>query len=110
MKSCVENQRAIVELLGQKVRVTIDQQDGQTKVIVSGKFLSFGDSGEFTILDDDDMFVHYCWPLLDIERAPCHCGNKDAEYQVDPYAAEIYGETIYEWMCEKCRDDRADDI
>lgn len=53
-------------LLGQRVRVVIERGG---PVVVEGKLLSFGNSGEF-VTQDDEGFVHYSWPLLDIEAAP----------------------------------------
>jgi len=62
-------------LLGQQVRVVMDYTDGTTHtveeqglpVITEGTLLGFGDGGDFEILEDDG-FVHYCWPMLKIER------------------------------------------
>lgn len=54
-------------LLGKRVRVTINEsKNGGASVIVIGKLLAFGDGGDFEILRNDG-FVHYCWPMLDIE-------------------------------------------
>ena len=53
-------------LLGQQVRVTLDLNDGYAP-ICEGKLLGFGDGGDFEILGDDGT-VHYCWPMLRIER------------------------------------------
>lgn len=52
------------KLLGQQVRVTLDE-----KVIVEGRLLSFSQMGECTVLDASDD-VHYCWPMLDVELLP----------------------------------------
>jgi hypothetical protein len=49
-------------LLGKKVQVTLD-----TERIVYGIFLGFGEGGDVEILEDDG-FVHYCWPMLEIEE------------------------------------------
>lgn len=54
-------------LLGKRVRVTL-KDDGP--VIVTGKLLGFGEGGDFEILDDGDLTVHYCWPMLGIEEIP----------------------------------------
>lgn len=52
--------------LGKRVKVTLDH--GDTKpVIATGQLLGFSDGGDFEILEDDG-FVHYCWPLLDMEE------------------------------------------
>jgi hypothetical protein len=48
-------------LLGKQVVVTLGPA-----VIVEGRLLGFGEGGEFEVLCDDG-FVHYCWPMLDIE-------------------------------------------
>lgn len=50
-------------LLGKEVRVKLD-----ANTIAKGKLLGFGDGGDFEILDEMG-FVHYCWPMLDIEEA-----------------------------------------
>lgn len=49
-------------LLGKRVRVFLSES-----TIVTGTLLAFGDGGDFEILEDDG-FVHYCWPLLEIEE------------------------------------------
>lgn len=56
-------------LLGQRVKVTYAQEDGQEKRIAVGTLLAFGDGGDFEIVDDDG-FVHYCWPMLEVR--PLH--------------------------------------
>jgi hypothetical protein len=48
-------------LLGQRVRIKLDEN-----VIVTGKLLGFGDGGTFEI-EEDDGFVHHCWPMLEVE-------------------------------------------
>jgi hypothetical protein len=58
--------------LGKRVRIRlsgIDDPDGV--IIVRGKLLGFGEDGTFEV-QEDDGFVHYCWPLLDIEA---DCGE-----------------------------------
>jgi hypothetical protein len=52
-----------VALLGRKVRVTLDAE-----TVVHGIFLGFGSGGDAEILEDDG-FVHYVWPMLEIEEA-----------------------------------------
>lgn len=52
--------RPTPEMLGTQVRVKLDEN-----VLVEGRLLTYGDSGEFTI-EDDSGFVHHCWALLDI--------------------------------------------
>lgn len=57
-------------LLGKQVKVTLDYgtySPGGKAVIVTGKLLAFGDGGDFEVLEEDG-FVHYCWPLLDMEE------------------------------------------
>lgn len=60
-------------LLGQQVRVVVSYEDSEgdvdrgIPVITEGKLLGFGQGGDFEILEDDG-FVHYCWPMLKIER------------------------------------------
>ena len=52
------------QLLGKEVRVKLADN-----VIATGKLVGFGDGGDFEILDEMG-FVHYCWPMLDIEEFP----------------------------------------
>jgi hypothetical protein len=58
-------------LLGQQVRVTLGYEplggERGDPVVTTGKLLGFGQGGDFEILEDDG-FVHYCWPMLKIER------------------------------------------
>lgn len=56
-------------LLGKRVRVTLAYPDRENAVstVATGILLAFGDDGEFEILDDGG-FMHYCWPMLDIEE------------------------------------------
>lgn len=76
-------------LLGKRVRVTLaspladhlHEDDGtvegcpgcfcepNTSVIAEGLLLGFGDDGTVEI-EEDDGFVHYCWPMLEIEETP----------------------------------------
>lgn len=53
-------------MLGKRVRITLATEADGTKVICEGTLLGFGDTGEFEI-QEDDGYVHYCWPMLDIE-------------------------------------------
>ena len=56
-------------LLGERVRVTINDgksEVGGPAVITTGQLIGFGQGGDFEILEDDG-FIHYCWPMLDIE-------------------------------------------
>lgn len=48
--------------LGKRVRVRLAET-----TIVTGTLLAFGDGGDFEILEDDG-FVHFCWPMLEIEE------------------------------------------
>lgn len=62
--------RDLVDYLGKQVRVTLahtEDPDGEPKRIAEGMLLGLGESGEF-VIQDDMGFVHYCWPLLDIEE------------------------------------------
>ena len=56
------------KLLGKRVRVTYDRPEHGPARIVEGTLLHFCETGEFTVMHDDG-FVHYCWPMLDIEEA-----------------------------------------
>jgi hypothetical protein len=55
--------REHARLLGHRVKVTIADQ-----VLVTGRFLAYGEFGEF-LIQDDEMDVIRCWPLLTIEAA-----------------------------------------
>jgi hypothetical protein len=58
-------------LLGKRVRVVLHKpQPGNRDkaVITTGKLLGFGDGG-YVEIEEDDGFVHYCWPMLEIEEA-----------------------------------------
>lgn len=59
--STIDQARA---LLGQRVRVTLGEEDG-APVIAVGLLLGVGQGGEVEVREDDG-FVHYCWPMLDI--------------------------------------------
>ncbi len=52
-----------IALLGKKVQVKLDAE-----VVVRGIFLGFGEGGDVELLCDD-TFVHYCWPMLEVEEA-----------------------------------------
>jgi len=55
-------------LLGKKVRVTLNRGSGEhPATVTTGTLLGFGDGGDFEILEANG-FMHYCWPLLDIEE------------------------------------------
>lgn len=58
----------VTALLGKRVKVTLDNGGTVPAAIVEGQLLAFGDEGSFEVLQDDG-FVHYCWPMLDIEEA-----------------------------------------
>ena len=73
MRPDITNHDETVALLGKRVRVTLSHggwPDPDSPAHISeGKFLSFGQGGDVVIMEDD-MFVHYCWPMLDIEEVP----------------------------------------
>jgi hypothetical protein len=52
-----------VAFLGKRVRVKLNAE-----TVVTGIFLGFGSGGDVEILEDDG-FVHFCWPMLEIEEA-----------------------------------------
>jgi hypothetical protein len=54
-------------LFGKRVKVVLHQEEGSEAVITTGILLGFGPGGDFEILEADG-FVHYCWPLLDVEE------------------------------------------
>lgn len=53
-------------LLGKQVRVTLSLEKAAVATITEGKLIGFGDGGDFEVLEDDG-FVHYCWPMLNID-------------------------------------------
>ncbi|AQT25777.1 RNA binding protein [Mycobacterium phage EniyanLRS] len=65
----------VCTLLGKRVVVILEQGDCEMVVSV-GQLLGFGDGGDVEILEDDG-FVHYCWPMLDVREIPddWHRGN-----------------------------------
>ena len=38
------------------------------------------------------------------------CGGPGAEYLMDPYSHELYGEENYMWVCPGCFTDRAESV
>jgi hypothetical protein len=55
-------------LLGKRVSVTLTEPDAPEGLeVCQGTLLSFADSGE-AVLVDRMGFVHYCWPMLDVEE------------------------------------------
>lgn len=50
-------------LLGKRVKVTLGEEG---PMVVLGVLLGVGQDGAFEI--DDGGFVHYCWPMLEIEE------------------------------------------
>jgi hypothetical protein len=51
-------------LLGQRVKATLAIGDAPI-TIATGRLLRISDGGEMAI-EDDNGFVNYCWPMLDI--------------------------------------------
>ena len=44
-------------------------------------------------------------------NVPCEvCGEKKADYIVDPYLAEVHNQTVYAWLCEDCYQEKLNDI
>lgn len=56
-------------LLGKWVVVTLDKPDGGEEVIAEGDLLRIDEWGEVAVRDEMGG-VHYCWPMLDIRKAP----------------------------------------
>lgn len=66
----INNHAEVIAMLGKRVRVVLHKPhpgDRDVAVISEGTFLGFGDGGDVQ-LEEDDGFVHYCWPMLDIEE------------------------------------------
>lgn len=53
--------------LGKRVEVVLHEGSpgGEDAVITRGTLLGFGTGGDIEI-QEDDMFVHWCWPALSI--------------------------------------------
>ena len=71
------------QLLGKRVKVTMDPDD--PAAITEGTLLGFGDDGSFEIREDDG-FVHYCWPMLNIEEVKDKPYRTLPESEAMPYA------------------------
>jgi len=54
----------MTHLLGKQVEVVLDNQNSNSPVVVKGKLLSYGEGGDF-VVQTDDGFLHYCWPMLE---------------------------------------------
>jgi hypothetical protein len=70
----IRNHDKMTALLGKRVRVMLNMPqpgDRTEAVIAEGKLIGFGQGGEFEVIEDDG-FVHYCWPMLDIEEVTSH--------------------------------------
>lgn len=39
-----------------------------------------------------------------------HCGKEGALWMVNPFIEEIYGEAVWEWICDSCEEILCDDI
>lgn len=65
-----------VYYLGRRVKVKLSDT-----MICEGKLLGFGDGGTLELLEDDG-FVHYCWPMLDVEEV------EDASTKAIPVSGE----------------------
>jgi hypothetical protein len=59
------NAEKVRRYLGQRVRVFYGRDEGGDSLVLIGKLLEFSDGGDFTVLDDNG-FVHYCWPMLEV--------------------------------------------
>ena len=53
----------MVELVGSRVRVTMDHEDSAAKR--EGLLMALDEDGE-AVVDADDGLRYYCWPALDI--------------------------------------------
>lgn len=74
----LESHDKVAALLGKRVRATLNNggyPDPDAKAVVAeGQLLGFGADGSFEI-QEDDGFVHYCWPLLGVEEVPVEQGT-----------------------------------
>lgn len=55
------------QYLGKQVEVLLAIDGDGSKVVARGQLLGFGEGGDFEILEDDG-FVHYCWPALEMRE------------------------------------------
>jgi hypothetical protein len=56
----------IRKLLGREVEVVLVRKDEHRDEVISrGKLMRWSDEGEIVVKDDND-FLHYCWPALEI--------------------------------------------
>lgn len=53
-------------LLGKRVIIRLGEEEG-APVLVKGKFLCFGDGGDF-VIQEDGGFLKFCWPMLEIKE------------------------------------------
>lgn len=60
-----EGIRPAHKLLGKQVTVILNHDD--PKAVSRGQLLGFGEGGNIEILEDDG-FIHYCWPMLEIRE------------------------------------------
>ena len=51
------------------------------------------------------------WLIKGFVKQPCeNCGAKNADFCIDPYDKDIDGTIRYCWLCNKCWQDRTDEI
>ena len=68
IEKTMEKHKEINSLLGKQVRVVLDNGTSERQqVVAEGKFLGIDEGGEI-VLEDDMGFVHYAWPMLEIEE------------------------------------------
>lgn len=60
-----EGKRPEHRMLGKQVTVILLHDDPQA--VSRGQLLGFGEGGNIEILEDDG-FIHYCWPALEIRE------------------------------------------
>lgn len=60
-----EGKRPEHRLLGKQVTVILDPDDSHG--VSHGQLLGYGEEGTVEILEDDG-FIHYCWPMLEIRE------------------------------------------
>jgi hypothetical protein len=55
-------------LLGKQVTVLLCRESpGSPAVVSRGQLLGFGEGGNIEVLEDDG-FIHYCWPMLEVRE------------------------------------------
>lgn len=69
-----ETLQEVNRLLGRQVKVTLNRPEGVPAEVSEGKFLGFGEDGEFEVLAEDGIVWHG-WPMLTVELSGDEAAN-----------------------------------